>query len=78
MRFLRGIKASIPRNNKTALSTARNLAVAVSTRHQRAQELRENKHEHNDRDDDSDAEEEDEEDEEDEEMESEGGSDEDM
>ena len=90
MRWLRGTKASIPRSNKTALCTAKNLAVAVYTRHQRAQQLRESKHEHEqgsdadaemddddeEEDDDDDDDEEDEDEDEDEEMESEGGSDE--
>ena len=84
MRWLRGTKASIPRSNKTALCTAKNLAVAVYTRHQRAQQLRESKHEHEqesdaEMDDDEDEDEEEEDaDDEDEEMESEGGSDEEM
>ena len=45
MGFLKTTKASIPRGNKTALAAAKNLAVAVMTRHQRAQQLRETKHE---------------------------------
>ena len=44
MSFLKNTKARIPRSNMTALSVAKNLAVAVYTRHQRAQQLRENKH----------------------------------
>jgi hypothetical protein len=38
------LAASIPRSNKTALAAAKNLAVAVYTRHQRAQQLRDNIH----------------------------------
>ena len=44
MSFLKNTKARIPRSNMTALSVAKNVAVAVYTRHQREQQLRENKH----------------------------------
>ena len=44
MSFLKNTKARIPRSNATALSVAKNVAVAVYTRHQREQQLRENKH----------------------------------
>lgn len=46
MQFLKRTKAALPRSNKVALEAAKNLAVAVFTRHQRAQQLRESKHEH--------------------------------